>query len=107
MASLLILIMPIGRLVFTAIAVVTERESGNFEPRSPWITEYCTRVHFPGNNNGSAFAGLNANTPFYNLHRGDRQCSSDDSGLRSQPWHWPVPCAGEAHSRWRGDAAYA
>ena len=33
-----------------------------------------------GNNNGSAFAGLSANTPFYNTSLGSSRCGSRASG---------------------------
>ena len=31
------------------------------------LARYCMHLHRRGNNNGSAFAGLNGNTIFYNL----------------------------------------
>jgi K+-transporting ATPase ATPase A chain len=67
MASLLILIMPIAVLVFTAIAVVTDAgKAGISNPGPHGFTEILYAFTSQGNNNGSAFAGLNANTPFYN-----------------------------------------
>ena len=45
-----------------------------------------------GNNNGSAFAGLNANTPFYNIAWAWR-CSSAATGWPSRRWRSPA--------RWR------
>ena len=71
MASLLILIMPIVVLGFTAIAVVTESgTSSRLNPGAHGFSEILYAYTSQGNNNGSAFAGLNVNTPFYNLSGG-------------------------------------
>jgi K+-transporting ATPase ATPase A chain len=71
MASLLILIMPIIVLGFTAIAVVTESGvSSRLNPGAHGFSEILYAYTSQGNNNGSAFAGLNVNTPFYNLSGG-------------------------------------
>jgi K+-transporting ATPase ATPase A chain len=71
MASLLILIMPITVLVLTALAVVTaEGKAGILNPGPHGFSEVLYAFTSQGNNNGSAFAGLNANTPFYNITGG-------------------------------------
>ena len=71
MASLLILIMPIVVLGLTAIAVVTEAGiSSRLNPGAHGFSEILYAFTSQGNNNGSAFAGLNANTPFYNITGG-------------------------------------
>jgi potassium-transporting ATPase potassium-binding subunit len=71
MASLLILIMPIIVLGLTAIAVLTEvGTSSRLNPGAHGFTEILYAYTSQGNNNGSAFAGLNANTPFYNITGG-------------------------------------
>ncbi len=71
MASLLILIMPIAVLVFTAIAVMTSPGTSSiFNPGPHGFSEVLYAYTSQGNNNGSAFVGLNANTPFYNLTGG-------------------------------------
>jgi K+-transporting ATPase ATPase A chain len=71
MASLLILIMPIVVLGFTAVAVVTEAgTSSRLNPGAHGFSEILYAYTSQGNNNGSAFAGLNANTPFYNITGG-------------------------------------
>lgn len=68
MAALLILIMPIVVLGFTAIAVGTEiGRSSILNPGPHGFSEILYAYTSQGNNNGSAFAGLNADTPFYNL----------------------------------------
>jgi potassium-transporting ATPase potassium-binding subunit len=71
MASLLILIMPIVVLSLTAVAVVTAAgKSSMLNPGTHGFSEALYAFTSMGNNNGSAFAGLNANTPFYNTAGG-------------------------------------
>jgi potassium-transporting ATPase potassium-binding subunit len=71
MAALLILIMPIVVLGFTALAISTETgRSSILNPGPHGFSEVLYAYTSQGNNNGSAFAGLNANTPFYNLTGG-------------------------------------
>jgi K+-transporting ATPase ATPase A chain len=71
MASLLILIMPMVVLGFTALAVGTEAGTSSvLNPGAHGFSEILYAYTSQGNNNGSAFAGLNANTPFYNLTGG-------------------------------------
>ena len=68
MAALLILIMPIIVLGFTALSVVTESGTSSiFNPGPHGFSEILYAYTSQGNNNGSAFGGLNANTPFYNM----------------------------------------
>ncbi|HTX17887.1 MAG TPA: potassium-transporting ATPase subunit KdpA [Bacteroidota bacterium] len=71
MASLLILIMPIAVLVFTAIAVVTDAgKAAILNPGPHGFSEILYVFTSQANNNGSAFAGASVNTPFYNLTGG-------------------------------------
>ncbi len=71
MASLLILIMPIVVLVSTAIAAVTDLGRASIlNPGPHGFSEILYAFTSQGNNNGSAFAGLNVNTPFYNTTGG-------------------------------------
>jgi potassium-transporting ATPase potassium-binding subunit len=71
MASLIILIMPLVVLGFTALAVVLEAgKSSILNPGAHGFSEILYAFTSTGNNNGSAFAGLNANIPFYNLTGG-------------------------------------
>lgn len=71
MASLLILIMPITVLGFTALALMTQAgRSSILNPGPHGFSEVLYAFTSTGNNNGSAFAGLNANTPFYNITGG-------------------------------------
>ena len=68
MASLLILIMPITVLVLTAIAIVMpDGKAGILNPGPHGFSEVLYVFTSQGNNNGSAFAGVSANTPFYNI----------------------------------------
>ncbi len=71
MASLLILIMPITVLVLTAIAVMTAGgRSAIFNPGPHGFSEVLYLFTSQGNNNGSAFAGILGNNPFYNITGG-------------------------------------
>ncbi|MGA6827370.1 potassium-transporting ATPase subunit KdpA [Nitrospira sp. NS4] len=71
MAALLILIMPILVLGCTAIAVATESGTSSIlNLGAHGFSEILYAYTSQGNNNGSAFAGLNVNTPFYNLSGG-------------------------------------
>jgi K+-transporting ATPase ATPase A chain len=71
MAALLILIMPITVLVLTAIAVMTNAgKEAIFNPGPHGFSEVLYLFTSQGNNNGSAFAGIGANNPFYNLTGG-------------------------------------
>ncbi len=67
MASLVILIPPFVVLVGTALAVVIEPGvSSMSNPGVHGFSQVLYAFSSAGNNNGSAFAGLSANTPFYN-----------------------------------------
>jgi potassium-transporting ATPase potassium-binding subunit len=71
MASLLILIMPLTVLGMTALGLLTEAgRSGISNPGAHGFSEVLYLFTSQGNNNGSAFAGIGANTPFYNLTGG-------------------------------------
>ncbi len=67
-ASLLILIMPIVVLGLTALAVLLDAGTSSIlNPGPHGLSEVLYAYTSQGNNNGSAFAGLNANTVFYNV----------------------------------------
>jgi len=71
MASLVILIPPAVVLIGTAIAVLTPGgKAGPANPGAHGFSEILYGFSSAGNNNGSAFAGLSANTPFYNTALG-------------------------------------
>src|SRR6188768_2839105 len=67
MASIVILVPPLIVLVGAAIASVTPvAVSGVANPGVHGFSEILYAFSSAGNNNGSAFGGLSANTPFYN-----------------------------------------
>jgi potassium-transporting ATPase potassium-binding subunit len=67
MASLVVLVPPATVLIMTAIAVAVESgRKGVFNPGPHGFSEILYAFSSAANNNGSAFGGLNANTPFYN-----------------------------------------
>ncbi|WP_377705886.1 potassium-transporting ATPase subunit KdpA [Pseudoduganella sp. UC29_71] len=68
MTSLAILVTPILVLCGTAIAVMTDAgRAGIANPGAHGFSEILYAFSSAANNNGSAFAGLSANTPFYNV----------------------------------------
>jgi potassium-transporting ATPase potassium-binding subunit len=71
MTSIAILVMPILVLVGTAVAVsVNAGQAGVGNPGAHGFSEILYAFTSASNNNGSAFAGLSANTPFYNVALG-------------------------------------
>jgi K+-transporting ATPase ATPase A chain len=71
MASLMLLIPILVAKIGTAVAVATAAgQAGIFNPGPHGFSEVLYAFSSAGNNNGSAFAGLNANTPFYNTALG-------------------------------------
>ncbi|MFN3302197.1 MAG: potassium-transporting ATPase subunit KdpA [Roseateles sp.] len=71
MVSLAVLLTPLAVLVGTALAVSTEAGRATIAaPGAHGFSEVLYAFSSAGNNNGSAFAGLGANTPFYNLALG-------------------------------------
>jgi K+-transporting ATPase ATPase A chain len=71
MSSIAILVMPFIVLLGTAIAVsVADGKAGVANPGAHGFSEILYAFTSAGNNNGSAFAGLSANTPFYNTALG-------------------------------------
>jgi potassium-transporting ATPase potassium-binding subunit len=68
MSSIAILVMPF--IVLTGSAVAVSVEAGRAAVANPGahgFSEILYAFSSAGNNNGSAFAGLSANTPFYNV----------------------------------------
>jgi K+-transporting ATPase ATPase A chain len=71
MATLMVLIPPMIVLLGTAISVVTPTAKATiFNPGVHGFSEVLYAFSSAGNNNGSAFAGIGANTPFYNIALG-------------------------------------
>lgn len=69
MASLAILLPCASVLIGTAVALMSGPRSSilNLDPPAHGYSEVLYALSSASNNNGSAFAGLGANTPFYNL----------------------------------------
>jgi len=71
MASIIILIPVMVVLLGTAVALMTKAGRATiFNPSAHGFSEVLYAFSSAGNNNGSAFAGLGANTPFYNIALG-------------------------------------
>ena len=71
MSSIAILVMPFIVLTGTAVAVsVAAGRAGVGNPGPHGFSEILYAFSSAGNNNGSAFAGISANTPFYNTALG-------------------------------------
>jgi potassium-transporting ATPase potassium-binding subunit len=71
MSSVAILVMPFIVLLGTAIAVsMADGKAGVANPGAHGFSEILYAFTSAGNNNGSAFAGISANTPFYNTALG-------------------------------------
>jgi K+-transporting ATPase ATPase A chain len=71
MSSIAILVMPFIVLVGTAVAVsVSAGKAGVANPGAHGFSEILYGFSSAANNNGSAFAGLSANTLFYNTALG-------------------------------------
>ncbi|WP_295458146.1 potassium-transporting ATPase subunit KdpA [uncultured Thiodictyon sp.] len=68
MTAIAVLVTPLLALVGTAIALMTDAgRAGISNPGPQGFTEVLYAFSSAANNNGSAFAGLSANTPFYNV----------------------------------------
>jgi potassium-transporting ATPase potassium-binding subunit len=67
MVSIVVLLTPLLVLVGTSIAVLTDAgKAGIANPGAHGFSEILYAFSSAANNNGSAFAGLSVNTPFYN-----------------------------------------
>ncbi|OLL32812.1 potassium-transporting ATPase subunit KdpA [Burkholderia sp. SRS-W-2-2016] len=67
MVSIVVLLTPLLVLVGTSIAVLTDAgRAGISNPGAHGFSEILYAFSSAANNNGSAFAGLSVNTPFYN-----------------------------------------
>lgn len=68
LVSIAILVTPLLVLLGTAVAVMTEAgRAGIQDPGAHGFSEILYAFSSAANNNGSAFGGLSANTPFYNV----------------------------------------
>ncbi|HWG10035.1 MAG TPA: potassium-transporting ATPase subunit KdpA [Rhodanobacteraceae bacterium] len=68
MVAIAVLVVPLLALLGTAIAVMAQAgRAGMSNPGAHGFSEVLYAFSSAANNNGSAFAGLSANTPFYNV----------------------------------------
>jgi K+-transporting ATPase ATPase A chain len=68
LVSIAILVTPLLVLLGTAVAVMADAgRAGVLNPGAHGFSEVLYALSSAANNNGSAFAGLSANTPFYNF----------------------------------------
>ena len=68
MVSIAILVTPLLVLLGTAVALLSQDgRAGILNPGAHGFSEVLYAFSSAANNNGSAFAGLSANTPFYNV----------------------------------------
>ncbi|QOZ85870.1 potassium-transporting ATPase subunit KdpA [Chromobacterium sp. Rain0013] len=71
MTAITILVTPVLVLTLTAVAVLAASgKAGILNPGAHGFSEVLYAFTSAANNNGSAFAGLSANTPFYNIATG-------------------------------------
>jgi K+-transporting ATPase ATPase A chain len=67
MVAIAILVTPLMVLIGTAVAIMADAGRATiYNPGAHGFSEVLYALSSAGNNNGSAFAGLGANTPFYN-----------------------------------------
>ena len=71
LAALSLLVMPVGVLVFSALAIWTGTAATSVQDAGPHgLSELVYAYSSATGNNGSAFAGFNANTPWHNVFIG-------------------------------------
>jgi K+-transporting ATPase ATPase A chain len=71
MAAVMVLVPPILVLTGTALAILSPSGKASIANPGPHgFSEVLYAFSSAGNNNGSAFAGLDANVPFYNIALG-------------------------------------
>ena len=71
LAALTLLVMPIGVLLFAALAIATGNAQTSVQDAGPHgLSELIYAYTSATANNGSAFAGFTANTPFHNVMLG-------------------------------------
>ena len=115
LAALVVLLPSALLLIGTAVAVVLPAARASIlNPGAHGFTEVLYAFSSASNNNGSAFAGLNANTPFYNLALGIGDVRRAGSGSSCRCWplraRWrarnrcrpaSAPCRRTRRSSWR------
>jgi K+-transporting ATPase ATPase A chain len=99
MAAVAILVPPLVVLVGTAVAVMLDAgRAGIANPGAHGFSEILYAFSSAGNNNGSAFAGLSANTPFYKYAAGLRHALRALLDHRAGTGHRRLAGRQEAHS---------
>src|SRR3546814_11776966 len=93
MAMLAVLVLPIAMLGFAALSAVLEPgRAGPLNAGVHGLSEILYAFTSAGGNNGSAFAGLTANTPYYNVLLG--------IAMRSEERRVGKECVSTFRSRW-------
>ena len=104
MAVIVVVAPAVACLIFAGIAAVTPaglKGLGNAGPHG--LSEILYAFFSAAGNNGSAFAGLNANTPFYNLTTSFCMLSGPLPHRSAGPGHRRLPRREKAHSRQLGN----
>ena len=71
LAALTLLVMPVGVLAFSSLAIISGAAQGSAQDAGPHgLSELLYAYSSATGNNGSAFAGFNANVPFHNTFLG-------------------------------------
>ncbi len=71
LAALTLLVMPVGVLAFAALAIISGNAQTSMQDAGPHaLSELLYNYSSATGNNGSAFAGFNANTPWHNTFLG-------------------------------------
>ena len=108
MTSIAILVTPLLVLAGTAIAVMADAgRAGVANPGAHGFSEILYAFTSAANNNGSAFAGLSANTPFYNMMLGIAVWFGRFGVIVPVLAHGRLAGREEAHRRHRRNDAHA
>ena len=100
MTMLAILVLPLAMLGFTALAVVVEPGLAGLLNKGPHgFAEILYAYTSAAANNGSAFAGLTANSPFYNTDPGHRDAARPVRHDRADAGGGGLARRQEAHGR--------
>ena len=94
MAVVVVVAPAISSLIFAGIAVAIPAGLSSLNNTGPHgLSEILYAFFSAAGNNGSAFAGLNANTPFYNLTLGFCDAHRTVPDDPSRPRHCGFPCS--------------
>ena len=91
LAMLAVLIYPLVVLGFSGAAVLLQTALDSLNNSGPHgLSEILYAYASTNANNGSAFAGLNGNTPLVQLDAWARRCCSAASPMSCRCWPWPA-----------------